>query len=136
MEGRPYYGTTPSSTLTDRAWKGEDEVVSFPMMTDCHSRYYALSRNYFGWNDTEAEIMSKAQVQKANLAFEGEPNWDDPKVHALFMDRFLAATIAFGHVGYFMTGKPDEEEQGYWMIQPLAAHYAKADVREILKLAC
>lgn len=56
---------------------------------------------------------------------------EEPKDHALFMDRFLAATIAFGHVGYFMTGKPDEEEQGYWMVQPIAAHYAKADVAEI-----
>ena len=68
-----------------RAWKGDDEVVSFPMTTDCHSRYYALSRNYFGWSDTEAEILAKAQVEKANLTFEGEPNWNDPKVHTLFM---------------------------------------------------
>ena len=54
-----------------------------------------------------------------------------PKDHALYMDRFLAATIAFGHVGYFFTGKPDEEEQGYWMVQPLAARYAKANAEEI-----
>ena len=55
----------------------------------------------------------------------------EPEDKALFMDRFLAATIAFGHIGYFMTGNPDQEEQGYWMVQPIAAHYAKADVREI-----
>lgn len=55
----------------------------------------------------------------------------EPKDKALFMDRFLAATVAFGHIGYFFTGNPDQEEQGYWMIQPLAAYYAKADVREI-----
>jgi len=54
-----------------------------------------------------------------------------PKDHALYMDRFLAATIAFGHVGYFFTGNPDEEEQGYWMVQPLAARYAKANAEDI-----
>lgn len=68
-----------------RAWRGDDTVVSFPMTTDCHSKYYALSRNHFGWSDTEAEIAAKAKVEEANLAFEGEPNWSDPKVHALFM---------------------------------------------------
>ncbi len=46
-------------------------------------------------------------------------------------ERFYAATLAFGHVGYFMTGKPDLEEQGYWLVQPVAVRYAKADVREI-----
>ena len=68
-----------------RTWKGDDEVVSFPMTTDCHSRYYALSRNFFGWHDTEAEVAIKAKIETANLDFEGEPNWDDPKVHTLFM---------------------------------------------------
>ncbi len=48
-----------------------------------------------------------------------------------WQDRFLAATLAFGHVGYFMTGRPDDEEFGYWMVQPLQCHYAKADVATI-----
>lgn len=54
-----------------------------------------------------------------------------PRDHEFMMDRFLAATIAFGHIGYFMTGNPDDEERGYWMVQPIAAHYAKSDVRKI-----
>lgn len=49
----------------------------------------------------------------------------------VYMDRFLAATLAFGHIGYFNTGNPDREEQGYWMIQPIAAHYAKVDAERI-----
>ncbi len=54
-----------------------------------------------------------------------------PKDRRVMLDRFLTATIAFGHVGYFLTGRPDEEENGYWMLQSPAARYAKADVADI-----
>lgn len=56
---------------------------------------------------------------------------ESPKDKVFANDRFLAATIAFGHVGYFMTGNVDNEEQGYWMVQPIAEHYAQADVAKI-----
>lgn len=54
-----------------------------------------------------------------------------PKDHRFMLDRFLTATIAFGHIGYFLTGRPDDEENGYWMLQAPAARYAKADVAAI-----
>lgn len=58
-----------------RAWKGRDEVISFPMTTNCHSRYYALSDNYFDYfdrNDTESEVKAKAKVETAKPA-EADP---------------------------------------------------------------
>lgn len=47
------------------------------------------------------------------------------------MDRFLAATVAFGHIGLFCIGKPEEEEHGYYMIQAIAGKYARANADTI-----
>ena len=54
-----------------------------------------------------------------------------PKGHDEYVDRFLAATIAFGHIGYFMVGKEDDEEKGYWLLQAAASRYAKANACRI-----
>ena len=66
--------------------------------------------------------MGYPRMFYSNPGFAKTPDWQD---------RFLTATVAFGHVGYFMTGRPDDEERGYWMVQPLQCHYAKADVEAI-----
>ena len=57
----------------------------------------------------------------------------DPILRA---DRFLAATVAFGHQGYFWTpsshdGDTRDEEHGYFMLLGTGAHYCKADVKTI-----
>ena len=54
-----------------------------------------------------------------------------PKDRYERLDRFLAATVAFGHIGYFLVGNAEEEEQGYYMIQAIAGKYARSDVAEI-----
>ena len=53
-------------------------------------------------------------------------------------DRFLAATVAFGHQGYFIKGgreftkrNREIEEQSYFMMLGTARHYCKADAKEI-----
>lgn len=46
------------------------------------------------------------------------------------VDRFLAATVAFGHPGYLVPS-PKMEDRSYFMIQALAARYTQADVAEI-----
>ena len=57
-------------------------------------------------------------------------NWKEPS-HDVWIDRFLAATVAFGHEGYFMTGNQEDEEQGYFMLIGTGRHYCKADAQEI-----
>lgn len=45
-------------------------------------------------------------------------------------DRFLAATVAFGHPGYLVPG-PKMEDRSYFMVQALAAKYTQAEAVEI-----
>ena len=72
----------------------------------------------------------------------GEPNSHfynvpaKPKDNDEWVDRYLAATVAFGHQGYFLTknlltGNLENEEHGYYMLLGTGRHYCKADVREI-----
>ncbi len=46
-------------------------------------------------------------------------------------DRFLAATVAFGHQGFFMKGNSEDEDQSYFMLLGTGRHYCKADAKEI-----
>ena len=54
-----------------------------------------------------------------------------PRNHIEWRDRFLAATVAFGHQGFFMKGSQEDEEQGYFMLLGTGRHYCKADAMEI-----
>ena len=54
-----------------------------------------------------------------------------PKETYAMMDRFLAATAAFGHIGYFFTSSHECEEQGYYLLQAIAGKYARSDVADI-----
>ena len=47
------------------------------------------------------------------------------------VDRFLTATVAFGHTGYLLTYNNAAVKRSYNLIQPLAAYYAKANAQEI-----
>ena len=51
----------------------------------------------------------------------------DPDVKT---DRFLAATVAFGHPGFLLHGRA-AEDRSYFMVQALAARYTQAAVRTI-----
>ncbi|MEI6501565.1 MAG: hypothetical protein WCP21_11155, partial [Armatimonadota bacterium] len=48
-----------------------------------------------------------------------------------FTDRFLAATVAFGHPGFLCSGGMDKTLRGYYMIQQLAANYTQSSVKSI-----
>lgn len=49
-----------------------------------------------------------------------------------YVDRFLAATVAFGHPGFLvMTGGFDKALRSYYMIQQLASRYTQAGVSDI-----
>jgi hypothetical protein len=56
----------------------------------------------------------------------GGPNGVD-----VYTDRFLAATVAFGHPGFLCGGGLDKTLRGYYMIQQLAANYTLSPVKSI-----
>ena len=56
-----------------------------------------------------------------DMFYPGKSAPADPAVAA---DRFLAATVAFGHPGYLMHGA--NKERSYFMVQQLAARYTKS----------
>jgi hypothetical protein len=56
--------------------------------------------------------------------------WKAPK-NDVWIDRFLAATVAFGHQGFFIKGDVANEEQSYFMLIGTGRHYCAADVQEI-----
>ncbi|MDO5582116.1 MAG: hypothetical protein Q4G69_13385 [Planctomycetia bacterium] len=55
-----------------------------------------------------------------------------PEEQDMFLDRYLAATLAFGHTGYLVTdfGFP-RSLRSYFMIQAIAARYTQASVESI-----
>ncbi|MHB8996120.1 MAG: hypothetical protein ACYC63_12815 [Armatimonadota bacterium] len=56
---------------------------------------------------------------------------DGPDAANAYTDRFLAATVAFGHPGYLCSGGFDKALRGYYMIQQLAANYTLSPVKSI-----
>lgn len=48
----------------------------------------------------------------------------------IMLDRFLTATVAFGHPGFFVHTRPGEL-RSYYMIQPIAADYTQHAVQSI-----
>jgi len=66
--------------------------------------------------------------------FTGKDGWQRPENIVTSIDQFLAATIAYGHIGWLV-----EETHGlrqtcrsYYMLQPLQARYAMLQPQEIL----
>lgn len=56
---------------------------------------------------------------------------NEPKDRVAGLDRFLTATVAFGHAGHFTRWGNGEDLQSYFMIQAIAAKYTQAEVRDI-----
>jgi len=54
-----------------------------------------------------------------------------PEDKDAYTDRFLAATVAFGHPGFLCSGGFDKTLRGYYMIQQLAANYTLSAVKSI-----
>ncbi|MBN2473800.1 MAG: hypothetical protein JXB62_04290 [Pirellulales bacterium] len=48
-----------------------------------------------------------------------------------YTDRFLAATVAFGHPGFLCSGGMDKTLRGYYLIQQLAGNYTLSPVKSI-----
>jgi hypothetical protein len=65
--------------------------------------------------------------------FNGKPDWQKPENIVTSIDQFLAATIAYGHIGWLV-----EETHGlrqtcrsYYMLQPLQSRYVMLKPKEI-----
>ena len=55
----------------------------------------------------------------------------DPEGKEAYTDRFLAATVAFGHPGFLCSGGLDKTLRGYYLIQQLSANYTLSPVKSI-----
>ena len=62
------------------------------------------------------------------------PNGSRPKDRAVAVDRFLAATVAFGHPGFLVMEGDEDMDRSYFMLQQLAARYTMADAKDIFYL--
>lgn len=56
---------------------------------------------------------------------------DTPQERERYLDRFLAATIAFGHPGFFVGGPIRHQVRAYYTIQQLHANYTQATASTI-----
>ena len=124
----------------------ERRVVGGPVYSEggCHFMYCGLDDGNFAQdqpyrpdvNPWLVDFDLRRMHPLANNFGMGYPtmfyprDWKAPS-RDVWIDRFLAATVAFGHEGYFMTGNPENEEQGYFMLLGTGRRYCKADAREI-----
>lgn len=65
--------------------------------------------------------------------FYKEPGWDKPEVVEANVDHYLAATIAFGHIGYLVEETLGIEKacRSYYMMQQLQKRYAMQPIAKI-----
>ena len=124
----------------------ERRVVGGPVYSEggCHFMYCGLDDGNFAQdqpyrpdvNPWLVDFDLRRMHPLANNFGMGYPNMFYPRSrkassHDAWIDRFLAATVAFGHEGYFMTGNPEDEEQGYFMLLGTGRRYCKADAQDI-----
>ncbi len=124
----------------------ERRVTGGPIYSEgsCHFMYcglddgnYAQDRHYrLDVNPWLVDFDLRRLHPLANNFGMGYPSmfyprdWKPPS-HDAWIDRFLAATVAFGHQGYFMRGSSYDEEQSYFMLIGTGRHYCKANAQDI-----
>ncbi len=110
-----YSGLTDGNYAQDRGY----DIPNSPWLVDLDLRkMHDLSCN-FGMG---AESMFYGE----NRPLAAGPDGKDA-----YTDRFLAATVAFGHPGFLCSGGMDKTLRGYYMIQQLAANYTLSPVKRI-----
>jgi len=109
-----YSGLTDGNYAQDRGY----DIPNRPWLVDLDLRKMHDLNCNFGMG---AESM-----------FYGENNpAAGPEDKDAYTDRFLAATVAFGHPGFLCSGGMDKALRGYYMIQQLAANYTLSPVKSI-----
>ena len=98
------YAQDQHARLSERPW-----LVDFDLL-----RMHPLANN-FGMGSTHMFYQK----------------WWKPSDPVARRDRFLAATVAFGHQGFFLRGNDEDEEHSYFMILGVARRYCMANAKEI-----
>ena len=106
----PYCGLTDGNYAQDQNYRPAENpwLVDFDLR-----RMHPLCCN-FGMGDPSMFYPQKTR----------------PSDHQEAIDRFIAATLAFGHPGFLVHGT-DAEWQSYFMVQAIAARYTQADADTI-----
>lgn len=106
----PYCGLTDGNYAQDQAYRIAENpwIVNFDLR-----RLHDLCCN-FGMGAPDMFYPGKSQ----------------PADFDAMLDRFLTATLAFGHPGFFVHTRPGEL-RSYYMIQPIAADYTQQPVQSI-----
>ena len=124
----------------------ERRVLGGPVWSEggCHFMYCGLADGNYAQDQTYLPAMNPWLVDfdllrlhpLANNFGMGSPDMFYPRKSRpadrdAWIDRFLAATVAFGHPGFFVKGDPANEDQSYFMLIGTGRHYCKADAKEI-----
>ena len=108
-----------------RAWKGDDETVAFPIMTDCHSKSWGFSNISLSNYDN----LKYATVESLNLDFKGPENWRDAKLHVLMMRKLAHLAGAD-----FIADLGDHDFQFFAFKEPIPIELARAAMLPYRKL--
>ena len=126
-----------------RAWKGPvysegNHHFYYSGLTDGN---YAQDRGYDIPNNPWLVDLDLRKMHDLNCNFgmgaesmfygKDTPPAAGPDGEDAYTDRFLAATVAFGHPGFLCSGGMDKTLRGYYMIQQLAADYTLSPVKSI-----
>ena len=126
-----------------RAWQGPvysegNHHFYYSGLTDGN---YAQDRGYDIPNSPWLVDLDLRKMHDLNCNFgmgaenmfygESRPLPAGPDDKDAYTDRFLAATVAFGHPGFLCSGGMDKTLRGYYMIQQLAAEYTLSPVKRI-----
>lgn len=110
-----YSGLTDGNYAQDRGY----DIPNSPWLVDLDLRKMHDLNCNFGMG---AESMFYGQRAASVLEREGKD---------IYTDRFLAATVAFGHPGFLCTSGMEMTLRSYFMIQQLAASYTLSPVKSI-----
>ena len=138
-----YYSFGEIMLHQKRAWKGPvysegNHHFYYSGLTDGN---YAQDRGYDIPNNPWLVDLDLRKMHDLNCNFgmgaesmfygTKTPPASGPDGKDAYTDRFLAATVAFGHPGFLCSGGLDKTLRGYYMIQQLAANYTLSPVKSI-----
>ena len=132
--------------IQKRAWQGPvySEGGIHWLYSGLTDGNYAQDGEYDFWNDPWLPDFDLRRMHPlccnfgmgAPYMFYGSRNDDVRRQGAgIWLDRFTAATLAFGHPGFFVCGRNpgnlDLERESYFPVQAIAARYTQAEAVDI-----
>jgi hypothetical protein len=111
-----YAGLTDGNYAQDQGWKWERE----PWLVDFDLRRIHDQEADFGMGNLD--MFRHGEAIPANV-----PDNSDTA-----LDRFTAATLAFGHAGFWAFSEPNLMMRNYYMVQQIASRYTQVPAKQIL----